>query len=498
MLFLLVSALGCSGVGAPVESSNVGSQSFKQIGCDLPEPAASAKLAPGVTSLKVPKVHFNTISSGLGVSVSGKLAAQSASAGERFYLALEKDCIEQQWLQSESLSRYGELSLVDSSDGAKYLFGELVLNGPYLYSDLMNSWEKLTCLRTIETAKTFSKANLPSDPLFTNQDYLEQINFNTSYRLWEPVMRGLAREVVVAVIDSGVDLDHQDLTENIWVNAGEVAGDGIDNDGNGLVDDLNGYNFVNENGDPDPDGADPFDNYHGTAVAGLIAAEVNGTGVVGVSPINTRVMSLNVFADRNSATPDHIAAAIVYATREGAKVINMSLTGAADSSVLLLAIENAIANGVTVVSAAGNFGAQIASEVDFTPGSYHASQEGAINVGALNTQDNSLALFSNRSSDFVEIAAPGSFAYSLELRRGILTLQVGDRYTESSGTSFAAPLVAGAAALVYGLYEDKYQRAPTPAEVEALIKDSGTPYRHLSGKIEGCKTLNVLNLVNSI
>ncbi|MEO0335593.1 MAG: S8 family serine peptidase [Pseudomonadota bacterium] len=446
--------------------------------------------------MEIPKVNFNTLKSGLGTGISGKLEAQVASAGEKFHFAIRSSCEGSQSV--ESLKDYGDVILTSQPSNQRFLFGQLILSGPYPYTELKQAWQKIGCLETIETSKSFELAALPSDQLFDRQDYLEIIGFHASYPIWQERMQRLNEDIIVAVIDSGVDLDHSDLIGNIWTNSGEVPGDGIDNDNNGLIDDINGYNFEARNGDPDPADGDPFDNYHGTAVAGLIAAAANGSGLVGVSPFGTKIMSLNVFADQNVASPDNIAAAIVYATNLGAKVINMSLTGAADSSVLLLAIENAIANGATVVSAAGSFGARISGSEEFTPGSYASDQEGAINVGALNTRDNSLALFSNRSSDFVEIAAPGSYAYSLALRRGIATLQVEDGYTESSGTSFAAPLVSGAAALVYGLYNDRYGQFPSAAEVENLIKSSGTPYKHLSGDVEGCKTLNILNLVNSI
>jgi hypothetical protein len=499
LLSLLVAlfSLGCSGVGSPSFIESTDKQSNKQIGCEEPV-SASSKVSFEAQKLEVPKINFNTASSGIGLGVSGKVTNQTASAGERFYLALDSDCIDSDHEVLKRLQSYGELKLGWQLTTSDYQFAELILNGPYSYSRLSSDWQTLNCLKTIETHKSFEVASLPRDRFFSRQDYLQAVNFNQSYSLWQQEMQSLDQQVVVAVIDSGVDLDHEDLAGNIWVNTGEVDGDGVDNDRNGLIDDVHGYNFEAGHGDPDPESGDPFDNYHGTAVAGLIAAEVNDTGLVGVSPFQTKIMSLNVFADLDFATPNNIAAAIVYATDQGAKVINMSLTGASESSVLLLAIENAIANGVTVVSAAGNFGAEISAREQFTPGSYHSAQAGAINVGALNTGDNSLALFSNHGHQFVEIAAPGSYAYSLALRRGIVTLQVEDGYTESSGTSFAAPLVSGAAALVYGLYESRNGRPPTAAEVEALIKGSGTPYKHLSGKIESCKTLNLLNLVNSI
>ncbi|AFZ01829.1 S8 family peptidase [Calothrix sp. PCC 6303] len=233
--------------------------------------------------------------------------------------------------------------------------------------------------------------------------------------------------VIVAVLDTGVDHNHEDLKNNIWKNTKEIENNGVDDDGNGYVDDIYGWNFdSNNNNTLDKDG-------HGTHVSGTIAAEKNNKGLTGIA-YDAKIMSVKVLDDEGSGSYDSIAGGIRYAVDNGAKVINMSLGGGASSKTLELAIEYASARGVIVVMAAGNSG----GSSPINPASY-ANKYG-VAVGAVD-RDGSLANFSNRagSNQLTYVTAPGVSIYS--------TLP-NNNYASYSGTSMAAPHVAGVVALM--------------------------------------------------
>ena len=239
---------------------------------------------------------------------------------------------------------------------------------------------------------------------------------------------GTSTNVVTAVIDTGVDYRHQDLAANIWANSDELAGNGIDDDRNGYVDDTRGWDFANNDNDP------MDDNGHGTHVAGTIGAVGNnGVGVTGVA-WSALIMPLKFLDKSGSGSLSDAIEAINYARVNGAKVVNASWGRGGFSSALQSAITQYLQAGGIFVAAAGN-----ESSNNATTPSYPANYAGIISVGA-STRNDTLASFSNFGTN-VPIVAPG---------QSILSTLPGNAYGTLSGTSMATPHVAGAIALLWG------------------------------------------------
>jgi len=240
-------------------------------------------------------------------------------------------------------------------------------------------------------------------------------------------------EVVVAVVDTGVDYTHRDLDDNMWVNEAELAGTaGVDDDGNGYIDDICGYDFLHEDSDPKDD------NGHGTHISGTIAAEGNnGLDIVGVC-WRARIMALKFLSWQGSGETADAVPAFYYAVENGADVISNSWGGGFYLQSLRGAIDYAHSQGVIMVASAGN---------DNTDSpQYPAYYEHMIAVAATNSNDDK-APFSNYG-DWVDIAAPGVDILSLRAS-GTAPGTVYDRYTTiGSGTSMACPHISGACALL--------------------------------------------------
>lgn len=233
-------------------------------------------------------------------------------------------------------------------------------------------------------------------------------------------------EVVVAVIDSGVEYTHPDLKDNIWKNAKELNGQpGKDDDGNGYVDDVYGWDFYNDR----PNGYD--DNGHGTHCAGIIAAAKNNFGTRGVAP-NVKIMPLKFLGRNGSGDTADAIRAVDYAVANGARILSNSWGGGGYSSLLGQAVDRANDAGLIFVAAAGN-----ESNDNDSFARYPANYEGVFAVGSSDSQDRKSS-FSNYGAEAVFIFAPGSNIYST---------YVGATYDTLSGTSMAAPQVSGGFAL---------------------------------------------------
>ncbi len=260
---------------------------------------------------------------------------------------------------------------------------------------------------------------------------------------------GGSSDVIVAVIDTGVDYNHVDLRNNIWHNPGEIPDNGIDDDGNGYVDDVYGWNCVGDNNNP------MDDNGHGTHVAGIVAAENNKIGTVGIA-YNCKVMCLKAGTSSGSFTNSDIAEAVRYAYMNGASVINMSFGGTSISLAVEEALEDAY-NQCVLVAAAGNDGmCNQPGCPDHEPTvevCYPAALNYVIGVMSCNADGTAQSDFSNfdhyqYNTYEYDVYAPGE---------QIASTFPNNNYAKLSGTSMASPAVAGIAALVRSYFSDREQ-----------------------------------------
>ncbi len=296
-----------------------------------------------------------------------------------------------------------------------------------------------------------ASAALPNDPLIEEQWYLDAVGMPEA---WE-FAKG-SPTVTVAVLDSGIDLSHPDLASRIWTNPREIPGNGVDDDRNGHVDDVRGWDFVDNDADPNPNvrADSPLDGAnHGTVVAGIIgAAGGNAEGIAGIN-WNVRILPLRVLDEAGSGSTLAVVRAVRYAVAAGAKVINISFTGASYSSTLAQALREAHDAGVLVVAAAGNEGdTERGGDLNIYP-SYPACYRGAggervvLAVSALD-RDGVKSSFSSYGSDCIGISAPGERFFSTQVFRPAFA-GFREPYGDSwAGSSLAAPVVSGVAALL--------------------------------------------------
>ena len=308
----------------------------------------------------------------------------------------------------------------------------------------------------------YTPSAVPNDPYFGWQPDMKKIHAPEAWG----IATGSA-DVVVGVVDSGIDCDHIDLADNIWTNPGEIPGNGIDDDGNGYIDDVHGWNFYFSNNNPDDD------HGHGTHIAGTIgAATNNGIGIAGTN-WNVKLVPLKV-AYENRYPHSYTIRAVEYATEKNIPILNNSYGGNVYDASSYLAI--AQYPGLFVASAGND-----ALNDDITrhyPASYDLPN--IISVASTD-QDDSLSSFSNYGETTVDIGAPGS---------GIFSTLPGDSYGHKNGTSMATPHVVGAAALL-----KSYRPWLKTKDLKKIILESGDDASELAGKTVTGKRLNLYKML---
>lgn len=329
----------------------------------------------------------------------------------------------------------------------------------------------------------------PNDPYFSKQwdmansgqmDHPEGKNGKSGsdinvLPLWKEGVTG-ERKLLVAVVDSGIDYTHPDLAANIYKNPGEVPANGIDDDANGVVDDVYGANF--SKGAGIGNGRD--DNNHGTHCAGTIGAVGNDRN--GISGVNWAVSMLPVkfLAASGKGTLEGAVNAIKYTTKMGAKIISNSWGGGAYSEIMKAAIKASGDSGALFIAAAGNNGSDNDANPRY-PSGYLLPN--VMSVAATDNRDG-IAEFSNYGKKTVHVSAPGE---------NILSTVRGGKYDIYSGTSMATPHVSGIAALIWGV-----NPAWTAAEVKERLINTSTPIRALKKKTVSQGRVNAYNALHNI
>lgn len=302
------------------------------------------------------------------------------------------------------------------------------------------------------------------------------INIQPAWSLYDQAQN--KRSVIVAIIDTGIDINHQELRDAIWTNPGEIDGDGIDNDGNGYIDDIHGWNFYSNNNKVFSGSEDS----HGTHAAGTISASRGSYGITGITDNNyVKIMPLKALGGKEGVgSPDAVIKAIKYAEEKGASICNLSMGTTGYSEELAQTMKN---SHMLFVVSCGNGGVSgLGYNTDVYP-VYPASlpYDNIISVANI-LFDGTLSKDSNYGAASVDIAAPGTY---------ILSTIPDNSYGYMSGTSMAAPMVTGVAAMLYS-----YRTDISLADVKTIILNSSRKLDTLSGKVVSGGLLDAYSALN--
>ena len=354
----------------------------------------------------------------------GKLTEELSACG---FVSLEEFCVvtEAVWYRAK-LSE--NVVITEAAAAARKLDGILMVDYDYI------------------AEKASDDTPLQTNPMAVDQWYLDSCHIQEAWAhlAEEGINPGGSSSIIVAVIDTGVDYTHPDLASSMWVNPNEIPGNGIDDDGNGYVDDIHGCSTIGSSYDHN---GDPMDDHgHGTHVAGIIGAANNNVGTVGIA-YNTKIMAVKAGQATGVFNQSDIAEAILYAYENGAEVINMSFGGTACSLAVQEALQIAWTRAVLVASA-GNEGRPNWDTFYYSAlPNYPANLFYVIGVMSVN-QSGLESSFSNWDANIngYNLYAPGENMLS--------TLPNGE-YGYLSGTSMASPVVAGIAALLRSKFTDR-------------------------------------------
>lgn len=307
-------------------------------------------------------------------------------------------------------------------------------------------------------------SRLPNDPLFGQQAQNVAIGVGDTWDFFNDPLRGARTKVVVGIVDSGVNYNHSDLRANLWTDGGGSFGYNLRSNTTLVLDDYG----------------------HGTAVTGLLAAVGdNGQGVAGVINHDVQAMALKVQDSEGHALVSDITRAVDYARSMHVDVVNISMEADTANAALQTALTQAVSAGIFIAVAAGNSNLEIGDTNFVIPAYYARDLAGVMAVGSIDSYSGARSSFSNFGTAFVEIAAPGS--------NGLLFTDKSGQYTTGQGTSYACPLVAGAAALIVSFFK-KNGITYTAADIEAILKASAQKNRKLNTYFLDGNTLDLRSL----
>ncbi len=332
--------------------------------------------------------------------------------------------------------------------------------------------------------KRFTEVNFGS---FNDPDSSKLWAFNSTAGMnvteaYDKLPSASAEEVIVAVVDTGVDHNHEDLKDIMWTNEKEIAGNGIDDDNNGYIDDIHGINTLVRDAQGNATMDTMAGHWHGTHVSGTIAAtQNNGIGITGVAS-NVKIMAIRTVPDDADELDSNIVEAYKYAAKNGARLINCSFGKEVNEGGMVVRdVIDEIGKkyNTLVIASAGNdsMGPYSWHDNDSSPKYPAAFDSANLLVIASTTSSGSLSSFSNIGIKTVDVAAPGSNIYS--------TI-VGNKYGMASGTSMASPNTTGVAAMVLGYYPNL-----SATELKAVLMKSSTPVAAFKAQIASGGRVNL-------
>ena len=392
--------------------------------------------------------------------VANVALASSPRVDESRLFVKIKNSLPQHNLIQKTKHLFGKYYLIETSQAsklAKAIKDQVELTELNYYAG-KNKLPEPEVQKNFENVDNFTAFNDPrANRVWSFRDGVDNgVSVNRSYLA--PL--GLEKEeIIVAVVDTGVDYNHEDLKGNMWINPGEIAGNGIDDDQNGYIDDVHGINTLDREGGVAT--GDPMDTHsHGTHVAGTIGAiQNNNTGIAGIAS-QVKIMAIRTVPNRGDETDADVVESFLYAAKNGARLINCSFGKKHNEGGLVVnETMNHIGQtyGTLVVAAAGND----SSNNDRRP-KYPASFDSDyLLVVASTSSSGRMSYFSNYGKTTVDIAAPGS---------GIYSTVPGNRYRSMSGTSMACPTTVGVAAEVWSHFPEL-----GALELKQALMDSVTP-----------------------
>jgi subtilase family protein/type IX secretion system substrate protein/VCBS repeat protein len=363
---------------------------------------------------------------------------------ENISITINDKVYNEQYFETKAPIKLNKIFIEEKSELHNWILVETELELDSKFAAIQNKGKLLH----FQKNNRFKIQSIPNDSLYHKQWYHRKIQAVEGWRNFAP-----AEKIILTVIDTGIDYNHPDLANSLWINSTEdLNGNGIldsldineiDDDGNGYIDDVIGWDFTDaprfpDGGDylnPDNDPMDEFQSGHGTQIAGIVAAQAdNNMGIAGLTP-DIDVMNLRAGTASGYLEEDDVAAAIVYAIENGSRVINMSFGDVVVSAFLKDVVRYAHSQNVVLVTSSGNSGT---NELHFPSGFAET-----ISVGATDSLD-ALAGFSSWGQT-LDLVGPG---------KDIISTKIGGGFNYVNGTSFSAPMVSAAAAFVLSNYPD--------------------------------------------
>lgn len=354
--------------------------------------------------------------------------------------------------------------------------------------EIKESVDNDLCITHVDKNASFTlSAVTANDTYLANQKNLEDISFGSVYSRVYNSQNGVNRDVRIAILDSGLDVSHPDIAANVLKDAqGAVVS----------------YNPISNNSDVTDS------SFHGTHVAGIAAAVSNNSqGIAGVMGVHAKIIAVKVSADGTNVDLDAVINGIRWAVDQGAEVINMSFSSnraADDRPSFRAAVEYALEKGVVLVAASGNANTLITSSNHFYPAKYSALYPGFITVGSTDAASSTSARssFSNFGPEFVKIMAPGQNGSSGILSTVPAHLNASGLASKANsnpihGTSMAAPVVTGAAAIAIGMAKSRGYNA-TPDQIEKLLLRGAKKLTSLSSSAKDGNKVDLLTMINLI